>query len=441
MMQRSQRVLMVAAVLSKLTNTPLNKRGVVKFGRTPAVLELWMSLMLHGGMISRKWMLSWRRIVPSSYSLYISSTGNFLLSPSSRCLLSTRSCGNRSIPITSFSDSQISSEQIDKFFESYLQSLIRESSMDHIWRTYTPLSPLSLTSNEYLELISESSRQHNLKLLHSLLSRTHYSSPAAAVIGVQNLAQLYAPLYHEHSAHPEISQSLAIHFSHWLMLMDKFSRPKQIITFLNCVFHTCFHSNIDSFMVLYQNLYTQVFSLNLCETIECEEKGENLISVFILTTVQFLSDINQSTLAATLLQEAVAEGNLSSYRVDHSLYGSLVIRAVPRNLNFKGSKQWKTVQTHPGRGARFRKNTTVSTSNDSNQILDALFSIHAVGSTPADALLRDTFYKVYYILYTLFDLLFFRICWSVVGQRPLFTTKNFVESLDFSYYLLHTIES
>jgi hypothetical protein len=79
--------------------------------------------------------------------------------------------------------------------------------------------------------------------------------------------------------------------------------------------------------------------------------------------------------------------------VDHNLYSSLVIRAVPRNLELVPvtKKGWRRGPSPVGRVLR---SNSQPSSRDSNPLLDSLFSMHAVGSTPADALLRDTFYKV-----------------------------------------------
>jgi hypothetical protein len=307
-------------------------------------------------------------------------------------------------------------------FQDFIRDLNNEMRIKNPWQSCSPLSP-SIQSNRYMQLLQGSHHHNNFEFLHSFLSKTHHNSQAAGVIGVHTLVRSYSPFFLQGRGDPEkVSQSLALHFSHWLTLMEPSTRPKQILTFFHMIFHHAFQANLTPLVTLYHQILAEVVTVETAssQTIEEEETPQNMLSVFILTTAQFLSDSKQATVASQLLLEAVSdgqpsqhlyfslcicllfllllEGHLPSHQVDHNLYGSLVIRAVPRNLDLTAvpKKGWKRGPSPGVRALHSNSQATAATPSprDSNPLLDSLFSIHAIGSTPADALVRDTFYKV-----------------------------------------------
>jgi hypothetical protein len=206
------------------------------------------------------------------------------------------------------------SGDVEAAFEEFLGVLSQEKPRESPWRSFSPHIS-TLPPNSFLQLLQISMQEKNLNSLHLLLSQTHQSSHVAAAIGVQQLAHHYSPFFHD-SPDKELSsafKSLALHFSSWLQLMDKASRPKQILTFFDTIFHQTFRSSLSPFLTLYEEILKEVITRELCETIESEEIGHNILSVLVLTTTQYLSDLNQPDLAAKLLTEAVSEGCLEFF--------------------------------------------------------------------------------------------------------------------------------
>jgi hypothetical protein len=212
-------------------------------------------------------------------------------------------------PLSCYPPSHLSrsatSDNIKTAFRDFLRVLPQEKPRESPWRSFSPHISI-LPPNSFLQLFQISLEEKNLNSLHLLLSQTHQSSQAAAAIGVQQLAHSYSPFLHDNLS--SASKSLALHFSSWLLLMDKASRPKQILTFFDTIFHQTFHSSLPPFLALYGEILKEIVVRELCETIESEETGQNILSVLVLTTTQYLSDLNEPESASQLLLEAVSEG-------------------------------------------------------------------------------------------------------------------------------------
>lgn len=182
------------------------------------------------------------------------------------------------------------------------------TSTENLWRTNLSHIIPSLNKTSYFQHLKHCQTNKNFNLLNSFLTKTHESSEAAAVIGTKNLIEYFLP-FHQSENSTVVLQSLATHFSNWLYLMDKSIRPKQMILFLTTSFQRLFESNPSLLLPFYDQILQELIAIDSKRALETEEElSQTVVSSFILTTAQFLHNLNHSNLSSQLIQDALSKG-------------------------------------------------------------------------------------------------------------------------------------